>query len=38
MGGNAIGMADIEVRITNSTNRTQSYMVTVRSTTLPATA
>jgi hypothetical protein len=28
-GGDAIGMADIEVRITNSTNRTQSYMVTV---------
>lgn len=29
MGGNAIGMADIEVRITNSTDRVQSYFVTV---------
>lgn len=27
--GNAIGMADIAVRITNSTNRVQSYWVTV---------
>lgn len=29
MSGNAIGMADIEVRITNSTSRVQSYLVTV---------
>ncbi|MDQ4011808.1 MAG: hypothetical protein M3228_14210 [Actinomycetota bacterium] len=36
-GSNQFGLANVTVRITNSTDRVQSYLVTVSSTTPPAT-